>query len=450
VISAVGTVGATGTGVTLTAPLASAHPSAALVTVAGQPVNIDLAPNQESATVLAVGTAGATGTGVQLTAPLTLAHASASQVLTQIKVEVDFSGGNQEIVLPTSVGTAGGGGTGVTFTPALARSHVLGIHVANAAANQAGHTGDIGGVPLVQPPPPGSANGAVCGRAVYPLSVNGMSWWTSNDCGKHWSAETQILPNLTATHSVAQGIRTSLLASSQMDAAGNIYVVWQSRSLRTGSVSSTPNDILMSVMPAPTAANPNPAFGAPVRIPEDYPNDTTNTNDHFVPGIAVEFNPAHVGATAHLGLFNYTYPVAGCTYASRDASQCDMQYEYVSSTNGGASWSAPTILAHMTVASIARTSQGPMVGDYSDAAVVPTGPTAGRAIAAFAVGLPPSGGFSNGTQEEMQIPKGADGASGLPITGGTNTAVPATQAMIKQALAFKAPAPQNVPPRSVP
>ncbi len=99
----------------------------------------------------------------------------------------------------------------------------------------------------------------------------------------------------------------------------------------------------------------------------------------------------------------------------------------------------------MTVASLARTSQGPMIGDYSNAAVIPTGPLAGNAIAAFAVGLTPRSGTDNGTQEEMEVP-----TQGLPITGGPNAQVHASRAMVKQALAFKAPAPHNVPPRSVP
>ena len=83
----------------------------------------------------------------------------------------------------TNVGTAGGAGTGIDFTPALARDHWFGVHVASITAPQTGHTGDIGGVPLVQPPPPGAAPGTVCGRVVVPLASAGVSWWTSSDCG---------------------------------------------------------------------------------------------------------------------------------------------------------------------------------------------------------------------------------------------------------------------------
>lgn len=304
----------------------------------------------------------------------------------------------------------GGGGTGIDFSPALARDHWFGVHVASVTAPQAGHTGDIGGVPLVQPPPPGSAPGSVCGRLVVPVqSGGGVSWWTSNDCGAHFSAETLITPNMTATHSVPQ-MRTSLLPTSGMDGAGNIYVVWQTRSFRVGSVSSTPNDIAMSVMPAPTASNPNPSFGPPVRIPIETDNTNANTVDHFIPGISADPNTS--GASAHLGLYFYSFPVASCAFSdpANLSNQCDLRVGFVSSTDGGATWSDPTYIAHMTLNELARTSQGLMVGDYSSAGVIPTGPFKGNSISAFSVGL------QNLTQDQRILVA----TDGLPITSGSN------------------------------
>src|SRR5262249_2692689 len=87
-----------------------------------------------------------------------------------------------------------------------------------------------------------------------------------NHAHHDFRAATQIPPNMRAGHSGPK-MRPSLLPTSAMDGAGNIYVVWQTRSFRVGSVASTPNDIAMSIMPAPTAANPNPSFGPPFRIP---------------------------------------------------------------------------------------------------------------------------------------------------------------------------------------
>ncbi len=166
-------------------------------------------------TVSTVGTAGATGTGVTLTAPLTLAHASGAQVNTSMKVEVDFSGGNQEIVLVTNVGTAGAGGTGVTSRRRSSKAHVLGV----TGRQRVGQPGGPHRRHRRRPARPAAASGLGSGhglrsRVVVPVQANGVSCWTSNDCGAHWSAETQILPNMTATHTVAQGIRTSLLPTS--------------------------------------------------------------------------------------------------------------------------------------------------------------------------------------------------------------------------------------------
>jgi hypothetical protein len=424
VIQSVGTAGATGTGVTLTAPLASAHASGSQVTPAGQQITVDTGAGAEQATIRTVGTAGASGTGITLTAPLASAHAAGAQVNDrQINVDVDQSGGNQETVTVTNVGTAGAGGTGVDFTPALARDHVTGAHVATTAAPQVGHTGDIGGVPLVQPPPPGSSPGSVCGRVVVPVqSGGGVSWWTSNDCGAHFSAETLITPNMTATHAVPQ-MRTSLLPTSAIDGAGNIYVVWQTRSFRVGSVASTPNDIAMSVMPAPTASNPNPSFGPPMRIPIELDNTNANTVDHFIPGISAD--PSTSGSSARLGLYFYSFPVASCAFSdpANLSNQCDLRVGYVSSTDGGATWSDPTYIAHMTLNELARSSQGLMVGDYSSAAVIPSGHYAGNSISAFSVGL------QDLTQDQpIVVP-----TNGLPITGGTNAVQHASAAIVRRA-----------------
>ncbi|HZD97016.1 MAG TPA: hypothetical protein VE132_02505, partial [Micromonosporaceae bacterium] len=408
VIQSVGTAGGTGTGVTLTAPLSNAHASGIPVTPAGQQVTVDTGAGVETATIRTVGTAGATGTGVTLTVPLASAHAAGAQVNDrEIDVDVDQSGGNQETVTVTNVGTAGATGTGIDFAPALVRDHVTGAHVASITAPQTGHTGDIGAVPLVQPPPPGSDPGSVCGRLVIPTASSGLSWWTSNDCGQHFSAETQILPNFTATHAVAQGLRTSLLPTSTMDGAGNVYLVWQTRSFRVGSVSSTPNDIAMAVMPAPTDADPNPAFGEPARIPIEVDDTTANPVDHFTPSIAADLDTA--GTAAHLGLYFYSYPLASCAYVdpANPSDQCDLRLGYVSSIDGGATWSSPNYLADMPLPSLVRTIQGPMIADHMNATVIPAGGSAGNAIVAAPVGIP------GGTlQENLYVP-----THGLPILG---------------------------------
>jgi hypothetical protein len=425
-IATVGTAGVGGTGVTLKSALAQAHVSGAPVTLGGQSINVDTGVGLETRDVVSVGTAGATGTGVTLTAALTSAHASGAQVnVAKLRIDVDPSGGNEETVDVQSVGTAGAGGTGVTFSPALTKSHTLGAPTANAAAPMVGATGGIGGVPLVQPPPPDAAPGTVCGRVVVPVQINGVSWFSSSDCGANWSARTQILPNMTTTHTVAQNIRTSLLPTSAIDGSGAIYLVWQTRSFRVGSVASTPNDIAMAVMAAPTDAQPNPPFGAPTRIPIEDDNTTANTNDHFIPGIAADPNTS--GATAHLGLYYYNYPVAACSYLDPEnpANQCELRVGFVSSTDGGATWSDPAYLASMRLPDLVRSSQGLMVGDYSTADVIPAGKNQGNAISAFAVGV-----TDTTLNQAMYVVNG-----GIPIGAGAKKKQQAAPAAVAQAQA---------------
>jgi hypothetical protein len=465
-IQAVGTAGAAGTGLALTSPLANAHPSGAQVNDAQVNVDIDASGgNQETVNVLSVGTAAFSTTlaAAANAGDTNIKVASVTGLTAGRTLTVDAGSAGQETVTVTVVGTAGAAGTGVTFTPALAsphataaivsdlgngitfspaltKSHVQGAPTASVSAPPAGRTGGIGGVPLVQPPPPGAAPGTKCGRVVVPIQVNGVSYFSSSDCGLHWSATTQILPNMTATHSVPQ-MRTSLLPTSAMDGAGNIYVVWQTRSFRVGSVASTPNDIALTIMGAPTDAKPYPPFGAPARIPIEADNTNANTNDHFIPGIAADPNTS--GDSAHLALFYYNLPIAACVYAdpANVSNQCQLRVGYVSSTDGGDTWSDPLYLASMGMPDLVRSSQGLMVGDYSTADVIPAGPNAGNAVSAFAVGQ-----TDETLNQPMYVPK--DGIP-IPFTPGTHGKQKATPAAIAVAKAEGVQRHPNVPP-SVP
>jgi hypothetical protein len=323
-------------------------------------------------------------------------------------------------------------------------------------------------VTLVQPP----ASAGTCGRVVVAYTGGGgVSWNSSPDCGATWSLHTQITPNATATHTVAQGTRTSLVVSGSTDGAGAIYLAWQTRSFRitqttlvaaanagdtnikvasvtgmaagntltvdaagttpetvtistvgtagtngtgvtfspalasahaTGAIvtvngvpstsAATPNDIALSVMPGPTAAN----FGAPVRIPIEADSGAlTNTVDHFMPAIAAD--PGSSGSSARLGLFYYVYPLAACQYVSTPDLQCSPSVGYVSSTDGGTTWSAPTQLSPgpPSLAVYPRTlgtgNGGPDFGNVLAAAVIPTGHNGGNAVGLFPVGIPVNG-----------------------------------------------------------
>jgi hypothetical protein len=351
---------------------------------------------------------------------------------TAINIDIDPSGGNQETRTVTAVT-----GNVLTLDSALTRPHVAGAPTAPTTAPPAGLRGIIGGVPLVQPPPRNARAGQTCGRVVVPFAGGGgVSYITSSDCGTNWSAHTQILPNMVQTHTVAGGLRTSLLPMDSMDGSGQIYLVWQTRSFRVGSVPTTPNDIAMSVMPAPTTTDVDPGFGAPTRIPIEQDNTTANPVDHFIPGIAAD--PATSGTTARLGLYYYFYPNAACVFANPGGNQCDLNAGYVSSADGGQTWSSPRKLANMTLADVARTSQGPMVGDYSQATVVNDGKNPPKALSAFAVGL-----TENQLDESMYEPDGG----GLPMDGGAIQLEHASKAAVAQAEAAPATQHPAVPPR---
>jgi hypothetical protein len=247
------------------------------------------------------------------------------------------------------------------------------------------NTGDnatgLGGQPLVRP------NGTV----LVPMDNANQSQirsFRSVDGGASWRAT--VLVSSVSRHTVAGGLRTSPLPSAEMDAAGTAYVVWQDCRFRSGCAS---NDIVMSKSTSETT------WGSVTRVPIDA---TSSTVDHFIPGLGVDRSTS--GASARVGLaYYYYYPTAACT-----STTCQLNVGFVSSTNGGASWSAATnVTGPMSLSWLANTSQGRMVGDYISTSVLP----GGRAWPTVAVATAPSGGLFN---EAMYVPTG-----GLPIGGGT-------------------------------
>ena len=242
----------------------------------------------------------------------------------------------------------------------------------------------LGGQPVVQP------NGTV----VVPYSSNGGSIrsFSSTNGGTTWNAS--VLVSRISAHSEAGGLRDGEgLPSAEIDGAGKVYVAWQDCRFRAGC---SANDIVMS-----TSTN-GTTWSAVTRVPIDA---TTSTVDHFIPGLGVDH--ATSGTTAKLGLYYYFYPQTNCV-----ASTCQLEVGYISSTNGGTSWSAPTTVAGpFGLSLIANTSQGRMVGDYISCSVL-----GGNGVALFAVGGTASGAAFN---EGMFTVTG-----GIPVTGGTNQASP--------------------------
>jgi hypothetical protein len=194
-----------------------------------------------------------------------------------------------------------------------------------------------------------------------------------------------------AAHPVAGSLRSPPLPSAEVDAAGQVYVVWADCRFRSNC---TQNDIVMS-----TSMN-GTTWSAVVRVPIDA---TTSTVDHFIPGLAVDRETS--GSTARLALTYYSYPQASCT-----SSTCQLEVGHIQSTNGGTSWGAPTTLAGpMSLGWLASTSQGRMVGDYISTSFVGT-----KAFPVFALANEPD---DNGFDEAITTVAG-----GVTVSGGNASA----------------------------
>ena len=140
-------------------------------------------------------------------------------------------------------------------------------------------------------------------------------------------------------------------------------------------------------------------WSAVTRIPIDAPSSSV---DHFLPAIAAD--PATSGTGAHLGLVYYDYPKTKCS-----TSTCQLDVGYVSSTDGGAKWTAPQqLLGPVTVTWLASTDIGYMVGDYFAAAV-----SSGAVYPVFVGAQPPTGT----TLDEYPVTT----AGGLAIKAGSPT-----------------------------
>ena len=255
----------------------------------------------------------------------------------------------------------------------------------NPAKTPANSVSGFGGQPVVQPD----------GTVVVPIAggdfAKSIIAFSSRDGGATW---TKMVPVASArSHPLGGGLRGSIpLPTAEVDGNGTVYVAWQDCRFRRNCSS---NDIVFST-------STDGASWTPVkRVPID---NVTSTVDHFIPGLAVDRSTSGTGA--HLGLAYYSYPQADC-----DVSTCQLDVGFVSSTNGGATWSAPTQLAGpMSLSWLAATGGGPMVGDY-----ISTSFTAdGLAHPVIEVANAPSGAiFDEATYTT---------AAGLAAVGGSATA----------------------------
>ena len=220
-------------------------------------------------------------------------------------------------------------------------------------------SGGLGGQPLVQPG---------TGKVIVPFLGNAsvIQSFSSTDGGATWGNIVQVATVSTANQ--AGGLRSGALPTAQEDAAGTVYVIWEDCRFRASCAS---NDLVMST--SSDGAN----WTTPVRIPID---SVSSGADQFIPGLAID--PATSGASAHLALTYYYYPVANCTQAT-----CALYAGFISSLDGGNTWSAPTPLAGpMSLDWLPTTDSGLMVADY-----IATSFAVGKAFGFFAVAKQNSG-----------------------------------------------------------
>src|SRR5262249_35229649 len=118
-------------------------------------------------------------------------------------------------------------------------------------------------------------------------------------------------------------MRTEPLPSAEIDKKGKVYVVWQDCRFES---SCARNDMVL------TTSTDGKNWSAVTMIPIDPVGSGV---DHFIPGIGVD--PATGGSGAHLALTYYDFPTEPC-----QLDTCKLKAGYVSSTDGGATWTPPT------------------------------------------------------------------------------------------------------------
>ncbi len=216
-----------------------------------------------------------------------------------------------------------------------------------AAATNPNHTCVIAGQPLVQP------NGTV----IVPIDdcfETSILSITSTDGGLTWS--NPVLAAEIINNGNPGGIRSPDLPSAEIDKSGRVYVTWSD--CRFENFCSAPigtNDLLLI----------SSADGVNWTPPERVPTAPLGSGaDFFTTGLAVDSSTS--GSSAHLGLAYYFYPNSNCTIRT-----CQLNVGFISSTNGGATWSdAQQLAGPMTLTWLPLTTQGFMVADYISTSIV--------------------------------------------------------------------------------
>jgi hypothetical protein len=282
-------------------------------------------------------------------------------------------------------------GSGNRFRMAFSRDGGL-----TWTAGRTPNAGVIGGQPLVLPN----------GNVVVPLdnAFETQVGYTVSTNGGAKFGNAFVITSISAAPDPGS-LRSGPLPSAEISGDGKIYVVWEDCRFRAGCPNApTPNDLVYV-----TSTN-GTTWSAVQRIPID---PVTSTVDHVIPGVAVDKNTS--GANIHVGVTYYYFPVTNC------GGSCQLQVGFISSTNGGSSWGAPTTIttSPMTMSWLPNTSQGRMVGDYISTSYG----SDGLAHGAFAVANAPTAGGSDCQTATPNCDQALyTSASGLAAAGGSAVA----------------------------
>jgi hypothetical protein len=242
----------------------------------------------------------------------------------------------------------------------------------------------IGGQPVTQPN----------GRVVVPISdafSNNVESFISNDGGATYTGPT-VIASITA-HG-APGIRDgSGLVSAEVDGAGKVYVAWNDCRFRSGC---SGDDIVYS-----TSTN-GTTWSTVTRIPIQ---PVSSTVEAFLVGMGVDHSTS--GASAHLGVTFYFLPNANC-----NTSTCKINGGFISSTNGGSTWSSPVKLFGPIVETALPNAGGYFLGDYISTSFGSNGKA--YPVIAFATGSNCQIGQITSCHEFLVAP-----TNGLAATGGS-------------------------------
>jgi BNR repeat protein len=240
------------------------------------------------------------------------------------------------------------------------------------------------------------------GNVVVPLdnaSETALGYTISKNGGARFG-QAFTISSITAANDPGN-IRSGPLPSAEISGDGKIFVVWEDCRFRTNCAR---NDLVY------TTSTNGSTWTAVQRIPAD-PGGVTGTQDTFVPGVAVDRTTS--GSTIKVGVGYYYYPNSNCTEAT-----CQLDVGYISSSNGGSTWTAQTQLrGPMTIDWLPNTTQGRMVGDYMSTSF----DSAGLAHPVFAEAYAPLTGdcvtSTPNCNQPLETP-----SSGLVAAAGANVA----------------------------